>query len=109
MALNRSYDGLATTDGLNFYATSGQLLFMIDSVAQTETLVSNLTQSQVFGLEFAGSTLMGFDNAGDHLVPFDVQTGEALSSPMNVGMIELGTVIFMSALQDPANLADAFD
>lgn len=109
MALNRSYDGLATTDGLNFYATSGQLLFMIDSVAQTETLVSNLAQSQVFGLEFSGSTLMGFDNAGDHLVPFDVQTGEALSSPMNVGMIELGTVIFMSALQDPANLADAFD
>ncbi len=109
MTLSRSYDGLATTDGLTFMGTSGSDLYLIDPVAQTETLVGASGLDEMFGLEFADSTLIGFENVGDRLVPVDVTTGSQLGSPVNIGASNLGTIVFMNASVDPASNSDSYD
>jgi len=109
MSLTREYDGLATTDGVTFFATSGTDLYRIDPTDGTETLVDATGLDLMFGLAFADATLMGYENVNDHLVPIDLSTGAPLGSPMNLGTSDLGTIIFIDAATDPMNQPGAFD
>lgn len=47
------------------------------------------------GLEFAGHDLCGFTTTQDMLLPIDVNTGERLGPPMNLGAIDLTSIVFM--------------
>jgi len=109
MSLTREYESLATTDGLIFFGTSESRLYAINPVLQTETLVGDTDLDRVFGLEFADTTLMGFGFDADRLVPMDIATGASLGSPFDMGADDLGTILFMDTLYDPANIADAYD
>lgn len=105
MTLQRQYDGLATKDGVNFYATENQNLYRINIIDRTETLVGVSPLPQMFGLEFAGETLMGFGVANDQLVPVNVLTGQALGSPANLGAADLGAIVFTPVNNGPSIVA----
>lgn len=109
MTLDREYDGLATRDGLVFFATHLNELYQIDITTQTETLVGNMAHDNVTGVEFAGTTLMGFEIDNDTLRPIDVSTGDPLGAPASVTMTDLGTIIFMPTVSDPSAFPVAFD
>lgn len=108
MTLDRVYDGLATVDGKNFYASVGTELWKLNTIAQTETLVGSMPADKMFGLEMAGSTLMGFEMDGDSLIPINLQTGAAVGSAASLGMTDLGTITFMKHDEEPLAVA-SFD
>ncbi len=109
MALSRSYDGLATTDGGTFLATSGNDIYAIDPANQSEVLVGTSGLDRTMGLEFLGSTLMGFENVNDRIVAVDALTGQPLGAGMAVGLSEVGSIIFTDAPSDPMNVPDSYD
>ena len=109
MTLDRAYDGLGWVSGKTFYATLGNQLYLLNPINQTETLLGTLSADDVFGLEFAGQHLMGFENNHDTLLPIDSTNGGSASSGSLVGMVDLGTIVFVPVDKDPVNLADAYD
>ena len=109
MALSRSYDGLATTDGGTFLATSGDEIYAIDPTNQSEVLVGTSGLNETLGLEFLGSTLLGFENNNDRLVAVDALTGQPLGAGMSIGIGEVGSIIFTDSPSDPMNVPHSYD
>jgi len=109
MTLNRVYEGLATRNGRTFYGSSGQELYLIDTIEQVETLIGALPGGGVMGLEFADSVLLGFEINGDHLLPIDALSGAATSPGISLGMANLGTIIYMPTESDPSKTPDSYD
>jgi len=111
MTLDRVYDSLAWHSGHNFYAMTGNELYLIDPEAQTETLVDPVSRSSYLGLEFAGQNLMGFETDIDKLVHIDHDAGidyEADGKTL-AAMQNLGTIIFMPGSDDPSIKPETFD
>ncbi len=108
MTLNQVYDGLAASPTTAFYGTTGNELYLLDPIAQTETLVGTLPASDMKGLEYAGATMCGFTVINGQLVPIDA-TGAALDDPFNVGTTNLRTITFMRTADEPDALAAAYD
>ena len=96
MPLSRSYAALATADGQTFYATSGQSLYRLDAVAETETRVATLEDRGIEALEYCNGVLMGFTRESDRLVPVDPMTGHRLAIPAALGCADLTTLTFWS-------------
>lgn len=111
MTLNRVYDSLAWNSGHNFYAMTGNELYLIDPEAQTETLVDPVSADSYLGLEFAGQSLMGFETDIDKLVHIDHTIGmDHETSGQTLGIMQnLGTIVFMPGGHDPSLRPDAFD
>jgi len=110
MTLSRTYNGLASADGQTFYATSGNQVFLIDPINGTETLIGTLPgTADVYALGFAGTTLMGFDNDSNVLTPIDTTNGAAICASANIGMQNLGTIVFMPLVSDPTDDPVSFD
>ncbi len=109
MTLNRDYDSLATTNGKQFYATHEDHLFLLDTVTQTETELGHTSHNTLTALEYAGDLLMAFDVDSDRLVPLDPESSADLATPQGVGMIDLGTMIFMPVSLDPSAAPKMYD
>ena len=109
MSLKNEYDGLATENGLVFFATKGSELYKLDVVSQTETLVGSTASSKVYGLECAGATLMGYEMTGNKLMPIDMLSGASLGSHASLGMANIGTIIFMPIDKDPTVKPISYD
>jgi len=109
MQLQNEYDSLATSDGLKFFASGDDQLYLIDVVAQTETVIGTMPAGSVKSLEAVGTTLMAFESTGDKLVPVSSSTGDSLGTPASLGMADLGSVIFMPVESDPGLKAAAYD
>lgn len=105
MQLSRPYDGLASTDGQVFYATSGKAVYQIDTINETETLLYDHTSGDYSSLGFAGTSLFGFDTDIDHVMPLDPSTGATQGSSINIGVPDLGTIILTPSSKDPARRA----
>ena len=101
-ALQRGYDSLASADGQTFFATSGDTLYRIDATSETETAVGSLSGTDGLGLEFGGATLACFEIVNDRLLPLSTTNGGTLGSAIDLGATDLGTIIFVPAVQDPA-------
>ncbi|MEX0744802.1 MAG: hypothetical protein WD118_04300 [Phycisphaeraceae bacterium] len=99
--LGRDYDGLASNDGQTFYATSGDQLYVIDAVAETETIVNAMSVKDVFGLEFYGDELLSFEIEHDRFVALDADDAQALETPRSIGMRKLGAIVFVPKAADP--------
>ena len=108
MTLTHEYDGLAATAAGLLYGTSGQEIYGLDPIAETETLVGTMTSSQIMGLEFAGETLCGFSVANERLVPMAVD-GTVLGSSIDLGTANLRSIIFMRNPDEPVYAAASFD
>lgn len=102
-SISREYNGLATTDGVNFYATYGDKLYHLyyNGVEVIETLVGTLAKPYQLGLEFAGPNLYGFEVIHDNLVPVN-PADATVGTSMNLGAQELGTIVFTPASSVPA-------
>ena len=109
IGLDRIYNSLASTDGLNFYATTGDKIYHIDVVAETETLIGTMSLDDVFGLEFCGSTLAGQEAGTDGLATLDESSGQTITSPVHLGVYDAGTIVFVPHADDPANIPESFD
>jgi len=109
MILARAYDSLAGSGGSGtvFLATSGSDLYRIDSAAQTETLIGSIPSSTP-AMEFVGTTLMGATAGTTTLLPLDQSQGGILGVPINVGMSNLGTMVFVPLNKD-ANKKLSYD
>jgi len=95
MTLERPYESLASIDGNGtlFYGTNGSELYLIDLTTNTETLIGTVPAAMP-AMEFAVDTLIG-SPAGDYrLRLLDSVNGGESGSPLNVGMSDLGTIIF---------------
>lgn len=109
MTLANTYDGLATSDSLTFYATRQNQMYEINIANQTETLVGTMSNADVLGLECVGSMIAGFTHDNDTLLPMSVSTGGMLGSAADVGMHNLGTLIFMPMDVDPRDRELSYD
>jgi hypothetical protein len=109
MSLSRMYEGLATEDGVNFFASAANKLYKINVSNETETLVGNMSKNDVKGLEFAGSTLMGFDASTDTLQPINKSDATNVANAANLGIVELGTFVFINLSDDPENKLTSYD
>ena len=109
MAVARPYDGLASSDGKTFFATADDEIYRIDTFSETETLVGSMAGPDALGLEFSGSTLTCFEIVGDSFGKLDTSTGGTLGTPSSVGMVNLGTMIFVPLDKDPAQMAKSYD
>lgn len=92
--LARSYDCLASTDGVNFLAVYDNDMYAIDAAAGTETIIKSHSSNQNLGLDFAGSHLLCFEIVGDRLMPINAQSGAVMGFPIETGMVDLGTITF---------------
>ena len=109
MAPQRNYDALALGPGHRFYATSGDRLYVIDPLAETEASVGPGGSAQTLGLEFAGDALGLFDAVNDRLAALSTITGVHVSTPMILGATDLGTIVFVPRPLDPALLPDPYE
>ncbi|MEX0654237.1 MAG: hypothetical protein WD534_13465 [Phycisphaeraceae bacterium] len=99
--LSRDYDGLASTNGRQFYATSENRLYLIDRDSESETLVANLTVADLLGVEFLGNEMVGFEVNNDRfgMYNFGANQFDALKSV--AGLRTLGSIVFCSHDEDP--------
>ncbi|MDH3583891.1 MAG: hypothetical protein OER86_06725 [Phycisphaerae bacterium] len=109
LTLTRTYDGLATTDGATFYATSGNELYQLSPAGGTESLMGTMPHNQVLGLEFKDDALFGFELVNNKLAPINPSNGTSAGVPYNVSMTDLGTITFMPTEMAPAKPRVAFD
>ena len=111
MDLTHAYDSLASTDGVEFFAYSGQDLYKIDTDAGTETLVGTTTDGSDFtGLEFAGTAPIAYDAGDTTVIPINKVSAESFVAPVSLGdLTDLGTIVFMDIDEDPDGGSDGFD
>ena len=101
MPLSRSYSGLATSDGVIFYAAAGADLYKIDTLLMTETKVNAMPLAHVSDFEFADTYMMGYDRTQTVMAPVNTATGATLASPVNYAMGALGPIFFTPVSTDP--------
>ncbi len=106
MILTRPYDGLASADGQTFYAASGSMVYKIDTVNQTETLLKNHVIGNFTGMGFAGSTLYAFGSVTDKLYPISTANGSITGLGISMGVQNLGTVVFSPSAAETTGLAN---
>ena len=110
MPLENRYDSLTSEDGMIFYGTSGSILYEINTVTSTETLVGVITDSAVNAMSYAGSQAMGFDSATDNMAPVNPTSSPLIGTPIPVGSVtDLGTMVFTTVDEDPAAISSGFD
>lgn len=108
--VDHKYTGLATHDGVVFWATIGDELWKLDAAAETETFVGTMAESEVQALEMGGETLTGFELVYHRLTAPNPETAERLARPVHLGDVRnLGTIVYVDVVADPFVLADAFD
>ncbi|MFA9480228.1 hypothetical protein ACERK3_18300 [Phycisphaerales bacterium AB-hyl4] len=99
--LSRDYDGLASTDGQQFYATSENRLYRIDRANETETLVASLTLANIYGLEFIGNDLVGFEINNNRFGTFNFGSNQFDALKSVAGMNKFGAIVFCDYDKDP--------
>lgn len=114
--LDRPYDSLASQDGVVFYATHGDELWMIDISDPTIVVEERIDDAVV---SVAGSELLGMDPLGDKLYAYevtgrglhqvDVLTGERESSVDGAYFTNLGTIMFCPVENDRFAAPNSFD
>ncbi|MAE65247.1 MAG: hypothetical protein CMJ18_13330 [Phycisphaeraceae bacterium] len=109
MTLSRVYDGLASADGAVFYAASGTDIYRIDVAAETETLLDSTSPDEIVGLAYARTLLVGFEQIDDTIVPVDLASGADLGTSIDVGMTDLGTIVFVPREKDPTLMSFNYD
>jgi len=107
MTLDRVYNSLASATGGKFYACYANNLYELDPIAQTETLVGTLPNSDMIGFEAAGSTYCVFTSLADELMAIDILTGQQIGTSMDIGATNLQAIVFILTSSEP-NLG-AFD
>jgi len=102
MKISRFYDGLAGQVGTTLYAVSSGRIYVIDTVAGTETALSNiLGYTNVEALENAGSRLYGFTTLDKRLLPISNFNGSLSATPINIGDVKLRSKVFMRLADEP--------
>ncbi len=109
MSLQRSYSAVASTDGQTFYGISGNDLYRIDSINQTESLVGQMSNTDALALEFASTTLSCFDSAINRLQALSQTNAAPIGSAQNLGATVLGTIVFLQGIDDPANAPEGYE
>lgn len=99
--LSRDYDSLATADGQTFYATSDDHLYVIDRANETETLLANLSLSDILGLEFMGNEMLGFETNGDRFGTYNFSSEQFEALKSIAGMTDFGSIVFCGHDEDP--------
>ena len=108
MLLDHAYDSLAAESAQMFYGTVGDELYAIDPTAGTETLVGTLDFQDIKGSGFAASALYGFSHLNNLLSEIDTATAASVPPQVDMGVADLGTVIFMRLADEP-NPAPLYD
>ena len=108
MALDRQYDSLATRDGNTFYATKGKELYRINKTARSEEPLTTMGDNQVAALDHAGWKLTSFDMNNDRMVPLNSEVREQIPW-VDIGMQNLGTMVFGDPETDPTGKPDSYD
>ncbi len=101
MQLSLPYTGLASVDGQTFYAVSGEKIYLIDTAAQTETLLDDHPSADLSALGFAGSNLQVFTKTTDNVHEISTSTGEFDASGVGMGIADLETIMFTPLSKDP--------
>lgn len=108
MPLSRVYDSLTSLDGKTFYATSESGFYLIDTATKSETKLGTLAWSQMPAMAYAGSQLTGFETSGDTLEGLMTNDGASLAA-FDIGMSDLGTMVYVTPANDPANMPPGYD
>ena len=101
MQLSLPYTGLASQDGQTFYAVSGKKIYVIDTVAGTETLLMDHYSGDYSALGFAGAAMNGFGLLSNTVVPLSTSTGNIDGLPVGMGVAGLKTIVFTPSSKDP--------
>lgn len=110
MVLSRDYNGLATTNGVVFYATSDKDLYKIDVTALTETKMGTTSHDKIGDLEFVNGALVLSDPATGSVTQVNPANGANLQTPIVVTPTDLTPINFAPTSQDPGNIpAGLFD
>lgn len=110
MTLARMYEGLATLDGVTFYACTETKLYKINVSTETETLVGNLPGSKFRALEFVGSTLMAFDSTSDTMIPIRTSDAAQIVNGATLGPItDLGAKNYFPLADAPEFKLSSYD
>lgn len=109
MRLSRSYRGLATADGVVFYATSGRDLYKIDTAALTETKVGTTGLTTPADGKFVSGYLFWYDIGPRTLGAISPATAGAVSSHVSYGLGDLGAMAFFPVGEYPTASASSYD
>ena len=102
MNLSRLYDGLAGQVSTRLYAVAAGRVYLLDTVAKTETALSNiLGYTNVEALENAGSRLYGFTTLDKKLLPISMTNGSLNATAIGIGDVKLRSQVFMRLADDP--------
>lgn len=101
MRLSRAYDGLATTLSGSFFGTYKNTLYQLNPGGPYESRIGTLPTADLSALAFAGTDLFGFSRGDDQLVPVDDRTGQAGGPLWSLGIVDLGTLVFMRLPDEP--------
>ncbi len=80
MRLSQTYSGLATADGVVFYAVNGGNLYQINTSNLTETEIGPLSVSKPAGMTFLGDNLVVYDQSTGSAVTVDPTTGKTTAT-----------------------------
>lgn len=105
MTLTRPYEGLAATSAVTFVGTYDQGLYLIDTVAGTETLLGSTPYPQTTSMEYAGLMLISFTTDAQKLVQLNTLTGQAVGSALDMGVTDLGSLVMVARSTAPGNVA----
>lgn len=94
MPLSRTYTGLATSDGVIFYAMHENDLYKIDTTLQTETNVGAPALSTPTGMAFVGAYLLVYDQSQRCAVVVDPATGHSVAVVPGLGAGSLSPIMF---------------
>lgn len=109
MRTTRDYQGLATQDGLTFYATHGDDLYMLTPSSETEVEVGGTSRPNAYGLEFVNGNLTLFEAINDRLLLVNPLTGALGNFSVSTSAGDLGTIVYAPKKMDPTVLADSYD
>lgn len=102
MNLSRMYDALAGQRSGRLYAAAAGRIYVLDTVAKTETALSNiLGYTNVEALENAGAQLYGFSTLDKRLLPINSTSGSLSATVINIGDVKLRSQVFMRLADDP--------
>lgn len=105
MPLEREYQCLATPDGITFYTTHDNDLYMIDTATQTETYIGQLPLDDPSGLSFIDGSLVAYDAENGELCTVQEDSASRVGNAVNPGLGEAGVVVFAPAGQSIHELA----
>jgi len=110
MPLQRAYDSLAHAGTNTFHATKEDSLYRIDVSSLSESRVRSFDGADMRALAYAGNKLSSFEQAqSQKLWPTDPDVLQAVGGAKDIQMEDLGTMIFVDSVNDPADEPRAYD